>query len=96
MKIEIDTYTIKHLGNDLLKQIEDLEANITRLKQIVEKTSEVWEGKDAEAFRIAMEETNLVELERLSENLKGYGEYLRDVPEVYKSLDEYFKNKSIE
>lgn len=96
MKIEIDTYTIKDLGNKLLNQVEDLEANITRLKNIVETISEVWEGKDANAFRIAMEETNIVEMERLSENLKKYGEYLRDVPEVYKSLDEYFRNKSIE
>lgn len=79
-------------GNNIIQLSENLQSQITQLKQIVVSIQASWSGTDAERYIYVLEEEIIHELNKFNEILQNQGEYLMKIPVIYEAFDEYFNN----
>lgn len=96
LNVEMNANETKDLGNRLLDASTVLDQNIKTLYHTLDEMAECWEGADATTFLNIMRSTNMVALEKLKDTIQVYGEYLKNVPEIYSTLDEIYASESIE
>lgn len=96
MNVEMNADETKKLGNRILEANNTLSQNIKSLYNTLDNIAECWEGTDATNFLNVMSNTNMVALEKLKDTIQVYGEYLKNVSEVYSTLDEIYASESIE
>lgn len=95
VNIQINTSSITQVGNLFVNELKDFENNINQLRNLMDTLSNDWQGNDAIHFIQIMKERNIVSLQNLLEILKEYSNYLLQVSDVYRSLEESFSSKYI-
>ena len=94
--IKINSYYVSKLGEQLINYGSDLESDIQKLIAAIESLEKVWTGEDSKNYCNIMLGINIKEIEKIKDLIKNYGEYLKNVSNVYKELDIVFSSKSIE
>lgn len=96
MNILISESDIKTYGNQVIEYTADFKSEIDKFNSLIETINSIWDGADALKYVNAMKEKYINGLLELHDVLNEYGEYLRDVPETYSSLEEVFTARNIE
>lgn len=96
LNVEMNSHETKKLADQFLQEVESFNQNIKALYKILDDIETSWKGIDASNFLNAMRNTNMLELEKIKTIAQSYGEYLKNVPNVYAVLDEQYRFKRIE
>lgn len=96
MEIIIKSDDVKKYGNQLIENCNEFENYIKKFDYLIDSINVAWEGNDSLKYVNTMKEKYLFSLEKLNSILEEYGDYLRDVPDVYATLDEVFASKNID
>lgn len=96
MNIVVDTDVINSQAQDILNYAQSLNDDISRLNSTIDSLSSSWEGDDATKYINTMRDVYLSDLQKLSEIVTEYGEYLRGAAEAYSNIDDKFSSRSID
>lgn len=93
--MKINQNEITKSANVILENVKNFEQEIKNLNNVIEKINVVWNGSDSLKFVNTMKTTYSKELKQLANDITDYGEYLKNVPKAYETLDEIFSKKNI-
>lgn len=96
MEIIINKEETSKLGNEIVDNAIEFDANIKKFNMLIDSINNAWEGADSLKYVNTMKEKYSIGLEELKEFIKLYGTYLKSVPNAYGILDEIFSSKSID
>ena len=95
-KIVVNSAGIKRTADTFFDKLVEYNQQVMRLEQTLDKVSTVWQGLDSEKFVTNMKERDIAELRRIYKILSDYGNYLRNIPDVYEALDEVYSGKAFD
>lgn len=94
--MEISTTKVEDDSTELVGYIKQFESEYENLDRSIKKLSETWEGPEANSFFAAMQQTFLPKYKETITELYKHYNFLRNVPEVYSTLDESYSKKKID
>ena len=95
-KVGYTASNIASIVSALKEEKENLEDYVKSLGTELDKINEAWKGADATKYTLKMREDYSASLSSYTTSYDSYIEFLSDVPEQYKSLDEEFAGRKIE
>lgn len=96
MKVSINKSTVTRKANTILEECEDLEKISNRFLAVIDNINTAWTGADALKYVNNLKEKYVTELNNLTDVVKEYGNYMKNVPEAYDILDEIFESETID
>lgn len=96
MKIKVEDASINHLVAKLSQNVDDLDTEINKMINIVDRIKVAWQGPDATKYVEAIESKYILGLRELENKLNNYTEHLKNIPEVYETLDDAYATRHIE
>lgn len=95
MNIIINKYDINNYGCQIIDYSSELKYEIKKINGLIESINAIWDGADAIKYINVMKEKYIVGLEEMQNVLDEYGNYLKQIPEVYSSVEEVFSSRNI-
>lgn len=86
MDFKVDYYKIRDIGDEVLKQNEDLVNTFSDLIKIINELDNGWAGPDCDNFK-TIATTYIKELETYTNKLQIIGQYMKDASNVYEEND---------
>jgi hypothetical protein len=96
MNITIKKDEVLKIGKSIIDDASDFEDETKKLLSIIDNINLAWEGADALKYINILKDKYIVGLNELSDVIKNYGEYLKNVPEAYMLLDEAYCSENID
>ena len=95
-KVGYTAASIDSIVSSLKDEKENLDDYVKSLDTELSKINESWKGADATKYTLKMREDYKESLNSYISSFDSYIEFLSDVPEQYKSLDDKFSAQKIE
>ena len=95
-KVGYTASSVESIVSSLKDEKENLEDYVKSLGTELDKVNEAWKGADATKYTLKMREDYTASLNSYITSFDSYIEFLSDVPEQYKSLDDDFAGRKIE
>jgi len=95
MKITIQKNEVKKVGEDIINLRKDFGSNVFAFSRVIEKIEDAWKGNDATKYISSMRDRYVPDLTEFSNTIEDYGNFLKQVPEVYEAFDEAYASKEI-
>lgn len=96
MKVSIDKSAVRRKSQTILDECEDLVKLSKRFLNVIDSINTAWSGADALKYVNNLKEKYVTELNNLTDVVKEYGNYMKNVPEAYDILDEIFESETID
>lgn len=87
---------INSCGTKLLELSNSYSKELEKINNIITSLEDIWKGIDKNEYVTFLQEKCLPILTELNNVIKEYGDYIINVQESYKILDEIFALKKIE
>ncbi len=95
MKIIVKKDEINQCANKLINSSEELRNELLIVQSVLNSINDAWAGLDAIKYIKVLEQKYILELEKLSDCIENYGNYLKGVPDDYARVDEIYASKKI-
>ncbi len=95
-KIGITKANVDKIVSELQEEKKNIGTYITKLDTELTDINSAWEGADATKYTKKMQEDYKKVLQDLNDSFQTYIDYLSEVFDAYKKLDDKFKNDKIE
>ena len=95
-KVGYTASSIDSIVTSLKDEKDNLDTYVKSLDTELEKINDSWKGADATKYTLKMREDYKESLSSFITSFDSYIEFLSDVPEQYKSLDEKYAAQKIE
>lgn len=95
MKLKISKSAVKNIGKQVFDEGEQLDIINRKINTVMEDLSLNWEGPDCTKITTLLREIYIPNLNQLSTQVKGYGNYLQGVNKPYKQLDDSYSGKKL-
>lgn len=96
MEVLINCSNTSSTGSKIVDYSNDFSTYVKKIDSILDSINTAWSGDDSLKYINAMKDKYIVELEEIKKYLEDYGNYLKKVPNAYKTLDEAFSSKNID
>lgn len=88
MKIKADSEKIKLIGDNIVEASLEFEGKTRALENEIDEIINVWDGEDAERYISLLRDNYVVNLKELGYILKDYGEYIKNIADIYSLLEQ--------
>ena len=95
-KVGYTAANIDSIVSSLKDEKDNLDSYVKTLGTELDKINESWKGADATKYTLKMREDYTDSLNSYITSFESYIDFLSEVPEQYKSLDEKFAAQKIE
>lgn len=95
MELNLQGSTTKNIAKNIKNSQNDINSNIEHLNQVIDNISASWVGNDATKFVTSFKDNIIGDLNKLSEVLEEYSNFLESAVSSYEALDSAFVSKHI-
>lgn len=92
MDFKVDYYRLNEIGTSLVQKNEELEENLEKLINIIEKLNRSWQGVDYDNFK-EVSTTYIKKLNVTTQELNYIGEFMRIASRNYQENDNGWANE---
>lgn len=87
MDLKVDYAAMRDLGNQVVEQAGEFQADLNNIKNVNSQLASYWEGSDASKYSTAVTE-QAREMQKLSDLINDIGLFLIKIGEAYRQANE--------
>ena len=95
MELNLQGSSARDVAKNIKNAQSDINSNINHLNQVIDNISTSWSGDDATKFITAFRDNVINDLNKLSEIIEEYSDFLETSVSSYEALDNAFVSKQI-
>ena len=95
MELNLQCSSTRDVAKNIKNTQSDMDSNINHLNQVLDNISASWAGDDATKFITAFRDNVINDLNKLSDILEEYSDFLETSVSSYEALDSAFVSKQI-